>query len=313
MDFLTLADNTARQLIDSFTVFTEHRRVRAEALKYAGGMYWKRQGTYQYLVKTASDNRQQRLGSRSVETEHTYAVFMQRKSETGSRLKVLSAAMKEAERLNKALKVGRLPSLVVALLQALEDAGLGAHFRVVGTHALYAYEAAAGVRIAQEGALTTREADVLWDARRRLQFITDLKATDTSMLRILQRVDPSFQCKGLQSGTAINERGFEVDFLRLVPVEGAPHTCRFSADGDDLWRVQVPQVSELKALPGFEHPVVSATGKMALMRTIAPTAFVGFKRWMATSTPQPYHPQGQRDLLQADLVQALLDLGLLVS
>lgn len=45
MDFLTLADNTARQLIDSSTVFAEHRRVRAEALKYAGGMYRKRQGT----------------------------------------------------------------------------------------------------------------------------------------------------------------------------------------------------------------------------------------------------------------------------
>jgi hypothetical protein len=35
---------------------------------------------------------------------------------------------------------------IVSLLQTLEEAGLGQHFTVVGTHALYAYEAAAGVR-----------------------------------------------------------------------------------------------------------------------------------------------------------------------
>lgn len=46
------------------TVFDEHRRVQAEARKYVGGMYWKRQGEYEYLVKTAPDNRQQRLGAR---------------------------------------------------------------------------------------------------------------------------------------------------------------------------------------------------------------------------------------------------------
>lgn len=274
-------------------------------------MYWKRQGEYEYLVKTTPDNRQQRLGPRSTETERTYETFTQRKQETESRLKALSAALKEAERLNKAVKAGRVSNMVVALLQALEDAGLGPHFRVVGTHALYAYETAAGVRIVQ-GALATQDVDLLWDARRRVQFITDLQRTDTSMLRVLQRVDRSFQRKEMQNETAINERGFEVDFLRRMPVEGDPHPFRFSSDEDDLWPVQAPRASVLTDAPEFEHAVISVTGKMALMRTIAPTAFVDFKRWMAASAPQRPQPKRQRDLRQADIVQALLDQGLLV-
>lgn len=311
MNYLPLPDNTARQVIDSMTVFTEYRRVQAEAMKYAGGMYWKRQGEYEYLVKTSVDNRQQRLGPRTDETERTYLAFTQRKQETESRLKSLRDALKEAERLNKAVKAGRVPNLVVGLLQTLDDAGLGQHFSVVGTHALYAYETAAGVRIVQ-GALATQDVDLLWDARRRVKFVTDLERLDTSMLRVLQRVDPTFRRKELHNETAINDRGFEVDFLRRVPVDGDPHPFRFSADEDDLWPVQAVRASVLTAAPKFEHVVISATGKMALMRTIAPRTFVEFKRWMAESAPHRPPLNRRRDLRQADIVQVLLDEGLLV-
>ncbi|HET6599295.1 MAG TPA: GSU2403 family nucleotidyltransferase fold protein [Burkholderiaceae bacterium] len=310
MDYLPLADNAARQIIDSMTVFAEHRRVQAEALKFAGGMYWKRQGEYEYLVKTAPDNSQQRLGPRSDETERTYQAFTRRKQETEARLKSLRGALNEAERLNKAVKAGRVPNIVVALLQTLDDASLAQHFTVVGTHALYAYEAAAGVRIVQ-AALATQDVDLLWDARRRVRFVTDLERIDTSMLRVLQRVDPTFRRKELHNETAINERGFEVDFLRRVPVDGDPHPFRFSADEEDLWPVQAVRASVLAEAPKFEHVVISATGKMALMRTVAPGTFVEFKRWMADSAPHRSPLKRRRDLRQADIVKALLDEGLL--
>lgn len=311
MDYFPLTDLAARQVIDSMTVLAEHRRVRAEAAKYAGGMYWKRQGAYEYLVKTTADNRQQRLGARTPENVLIYQAFTQRKQETESRLKSLREALKEAERLNKAVKAGRVPGVVVALLQTLDDAGLGAHFSVVGTHALYAYEAAAGVRIVQ-GALVTQDVDPLWDARRRVQFVTDLERLDTSMLKVLQRVDPTFRRKELHHETAINNRGFEVDFLRRVPVQGDPHPFRFSADEEDLGPVQAPRASVLTDAPRFDHVVISATGRMALMRTIAPRTFVEFKRWMAESAAQREQLKRRRDMRQADIVQKLLDEGLLV-
>lgn len=312
MDYIPLPDNAARQAIDSTTVFNEFVRVQAQARPYAGGMYWKRQQGYQYLVKTLPDNRQERIGPRSPETERIYAEFTTRKSEVEARLKSLRAALKDAERLNKALKVGRVPSMVVSVLQTIEDAGLGEHFTVIGTHALYAYETAAGVRIVQ-GALATQDVDLLWDARKRVRFLTDLAKLNMSMLRLLQSADPTFERKEGQSETAINATGFEVDFLRRQPEGDDPHPFRFSGDENDLWPIQAVRASVLTNAPRFEQVVVAVTGRMTLMRTIAPEAFVEFKRWMAEKAPQRPEPKRRRDLRQAAIVQALLDEGLLVA
>ena len=312
MDFIPLPDNASRQVIDSTTVFDEYRRVQAESGKYAGGMYWKRQGDYKYLVKTMRDNRQHRVGPRSRETESVYTEFTTRKQQAESRLRSLRAALGEAERMNKTLKAGRTPTLVIKLLQTIEDAGLGMHFTVVGTHALYAYETAAGVRIAP-GALATQDVDLLWDARKRVQFLTDLKRVDASMLRVLQRADPSFRRKDMQNETAINDKGFEVDFLRRMTQGDDVHPFRFSEDEDDLWPVQATRASVLTEAPRFEHVVISATGKMALMRTIAPASFVEFKRWMAKGAVNRPEPKRRRDARQADIVQTLLDEGLLIA
>ena len=195
MNYLPLSDNAARQVIDSTTVFTEHQRVKDQAQPYAGSMYWKREGDYEYLVKTRPRRRtQERLGARSAGTERIFAEYTSRKQALESRLESLRDALTEAERMNKALKAGRTPNLVVDVLQVLEDAGLAEHFTVVGTHALYAYETAASIHIIQ-GTLATQDVDLLWDARKRVQFMTDLQHLDASMLSILKRADATFERK----------------------------------------------------------------------------------------------------------------------
>ena len=311
MDYIALSDNTARQVIDSTTLFEEFVRVKDRTKPYAGGMYWKRQGDYEYLVKTSPDNRQRRIGPRSDETVRIHEEFVARKQEHESRLKSLRVALTDAERLNKALKAGRVPNVVVSVLQALANAGLGQHFTVVGTHALYAYEAAASVRIVQ-GALATQDVDLLWDARRRVKFVTDLGRLELSMLRVLQQADATFVRKEGQAETAINAKGFEVDFLRRQPEGDDPHPFRFSDDEDDLWPVQAVRASVLTNAARFDQVVISATGRMTLMRTIAPEAFIEFKRWMAAQVPQRPEAKRRRDLHQANIVQTLLDDGLLL-
>ena len=310
MDYLPLSDNAARQVIDASTIFEEWRRVERAARAYVGGMYWKRQGEYEYLVKTLPDNRQKRIDPRSAKTEAIFKDFTERKTEIEARLKSLQGALKEAERLNKALKAGRVPSKVVAVLQALEGAGLGEHFRVVGTHALYAYETAAGVRIVQ-GALATQDIDLLWDAGRRVSFVTTMDKLDKSMLEVLQKAEPSFRRKEGQTETAIDDKGFEVDFLRRQVAEGDPHPFRFTDDEEDLWPVQAERAAVLTSTPLFEHLVISATGRMALMRTIDPAVFVSFKRWMADNAQKRPELKRRRDVRQADIVEALLKEGLL--
>lgn len=68
----------------------------------------------------------------------------------------------------------------------------------------------------------------------------------------------------------------------------------------------------LTSAPRFEHVVVSATGRMALMRTIAPQTFVEFKRWLADKAPNRPDAKRRRDRSQAAIVQELLDAGLLL-
>lgn len=149
--------------------------------------------------------------------------------------------------------------------------------------------------------------------RLRLRFITDIDKLNTSILRVLQRSDATFRRKQGQNETAINAKGFEVDFLRRQPVGDDPHPFRFSAHEEDLWPVQALRASVLTSAPRFEHIVIAATGRMAVMRTIAPETFVEFKRWMAAEAPNRPEPKRPRDRRQADIVQSLLDSGTLMS
>lgn len=310
MDWIPLSDAAARQLIDADTIFREYLRTQKESRAYSGGMYWKRQGSYEYLVKTGLDNRQQRIGLRSPETEHVYAQFTQKKKTIQSRLSSLRQALKETQRLNKALKVGRAPALLVDILRLLDEHGLSEHFIVVGTHALYAYETAAGIRI-EAGALATMDVDLLWDARKRVRFLSDIAKLDTSVLRILQQADATFVRKEGQNETAINAKGFEVDFLRRMQEGSDPHPFRFTDDEDDIWPVQAMRAGVLTHAPRLEGCVVSSTGQMARISTISPESFVAFKRWLANKAENRPELKRRRDQRQATIVQHMLDEGLL--
>ena len=75
--------------------------------------------------------------------------------------------------------------------------------------------------------------------------------------------------------------------------------------------MQAERAAVLTSTPLFEHLVISAAGRMALMRTIDPAVFVSFKRWMAENAQNRPEPKRRRDVRQADIVEGLLREGLL--
>ena len=304
MHYLPLPESAVRQAIDSQAIYLEFRRAEKAAHKFSGGMYFKKDGVYEYLVRTTPRNKQQLLGRRDADTEASYKAFTEGKQQAEERVKTLKEALQESIRLNKALKVGHAPTIALDVLDALEAADLSASFTVVGTHALYAYEAAAGV-LFRYGALATQDVDLLWDARKLVQFSSQLKRAEGSMLRVLQGADKSFRRMDGQLESAINGKGFMVDFLRREAIDGDPHPFRFSADEDDIWPVQAKRAELFLSAPAFEQVIFSTTGKMALMRTIQPEVFIEFKRWMAGLENRP-GPKRRRDALQADAVEQLL-------
>lgn len=135
---------------------------------------------------------------------------------------------------------GQAPSKMVTLLKVFEANGVAEILTVVGTHALYAYGAAAGVRIESE-----RAEGLLWDSRDRVRLQVDgLQLKD--LLPMLQGVDPSFKQVPGQRETASDSKGFHVVLLR----EGV---C------DSVAR--------------FNHPVIDVNGRMSMMRTLSPRDF----------------------------------------
>ena len=258
-----------------------------------------------YLVRTTPAGAETSLGARTPETQAIYDKFTQRKQESSARLTGLKAALDQQQRMNRALRVGRVEPLVVALLNRLASTKLSEHFRVVGTHALYAYEAAAGVRLDAE-ALATRDIDLLWDTRKRIIFSTRLARVDSSMLGVLKKVDPSFRMRQSQKYTAVNKDGFEVDIIRREQTDGDPHPIKLSEEDDDFWVAQARRANVLLDSPGFSSVFVGTNGTMARMNTVHPATFVAFKRWMAGQADRDALKR-RRDVLQADAVQKLLE------
>ena len=293
--------DAARQYIDARSVFVELERTRKNALQLRGGMVWKTVDGKEYLVRTSTTGGQKGLGRRTPQTEVIYQSFVDKKESVQERVSSLRARVAKHERMNRALRVGRMPGIAVAILSRLANAGLDEYFRVVGTHALYAYEAAAGLRFASE-ITSTRDIDLLWDTRKRVMFTQRLKQDSPSMLAALQKVDKTFQVNEDQKYTAINKDGFEVDIIRRLASEGDPHPIRMSDSEDDFWVVQAKRAGELINAPEFTEVVVSEGGAMARMTTIHPAVFVSFKRWMSKE-PDRDPLKRRRDALQADAVE----------
>ena len=94
------------------------------------------------------------------------------------------------------------------------------------------------------------------------------------------------------------------------PQDGDPHPFKFSDAEEEMWPVPATRAQVLTEAPLFEHIVIGATGRMALMRTISPKVFVSFKQWLAVQPNRDVLKRG-RDQYQAQTVQALMDEELL--
>ena len=298
-----------RQYIDAVSVFEALEEAQLDAAHVRGGMYWHAgpptSPESKYLIRTTPAGAETSLGPRTPKTEAMFEKFTQRKRSSAERVSGLQTALEQHQRLNRALRVGRVDPLVIALLNRLRSTKLDEHFRVVGTHALYAYEAAAGVRLVSE-ALATRDIDVLWDTRKRIIFSTQLARVDSSMLGVLQKVDATFRMRRSQKYTAVNKDGFEVDIIRREQTGDAPHPIKLSDEDEDFWVAQARRANVLLDAPGFSAVIVASNGSMARMNTVHPATFVAFKRWMSTQTEREAMKR-RRDFLQADVVQEMLD------
>lgn len=306
MDFfhLELGDSQKRQYIDAVAVFDALELAQKEAKTVRGNLFWREQADRKYLIRMTSAGGQTSLGGDTPDNREVYERFQKRKLAVESRVASLKAALTEQQRMNRALRVGRAPAVVVDTLNALAASGLQSPFLVVGTHAMIAYESAAGVRV-QPAATATRDIDLLFDTRQRIRFFTQMEKLDRSLLSVLQKADKTFERVDGQLYTAVNDKGFEIDIIRRVARDDDPHPLRMSDDEGDFWAVQVRTGQALIDARRFDQVIVSTSGHMARMLTIHPLDFAKVKRTLAAM--QERDPlKRSKDILQAQIAEDLV-------
>jgi hypothetical protein len=293
---MSLSNEQSRQLIDVGHVYAGLRAARREKLEaYRYAMRWRTISGRDYLY--CGDKS---LGARSQELETAFSNYTQRRRELETRIEKLDARLAEMAPVNRALRLGRVPKLPARILRALDAEGLiGRQLRVIGTHALYAYEAAAGEYFAAE-LLATSDLDLCWDAKTRLTIIADGAERET-VLSVLKRVDRSFETGSLYGISARNDEGFIVEIMSPE----AELTSTASGIAGDLAALPVPEIAELLADEPFSAMAMGEDGLPVQIVCPQPAAFMVHKRAIAKETSGRPALQRRRDAAQADALVRL--------
>lgn len=300
MCFSDLDGDQARTSIDTAQAYTAFRAACDDGRAFAGAMQWKRINGREYLYHKHNQKRYESLGPRNTETEARYAAFTAGKAEAAERVATLDARLKVQGKLARALGIARVPKLVAQVLKAINDEPeLRDQVMVVGTNALWAYEAMAGVRFESQ-IVATRDVDILWDADRQIELLGPLARR--GLLGFLQSVDKTFKRDEHNRFRAVNGDGYAVDLL-------APdhrHVGPGKLVQTDLVAHRADALNELAESDAIERVVIGHLGKIiTAMRVPDPRVFVRHKVWLSKRDDREGQKR-RRDLQMAEAVARLI-------
>lgn len=288
--------------VNTEQLFENYRSAEIHAASYRYGMRWKKVRNSEFLFRD-KDRRGngKSLGPRSPQTEQLLSAFTAGRGVAQERLKSITEKIQEQARLNKALRLNRVPRIVARVLRELDRAGLHSSFTVIGTQALYAYEAIAGTHFLLE-LLASGDVDLLYDTRQKMTVVCD-KLDGEGLLGLLKKADKTFACVRQNSYRAANAGQFMVDLV-IAP-------RRLKDDGSitfskaDLVATEVPGLQWLLNAPKLDAVAIDEDGWPTPMRVPDPRAFALHKAWLS-SLPEREPLKKPRDLNQARAVAKLV-------
>jgi hypothetical protein len=275
---------------------------------YKGSMSFVPRKNGEYLIKDYYDpatgiKKQTSLGPRSPETERILAEFLKGREAAQDRLDGIAKALGSQAAINRGLNLGRVPEIGAKIIRALDAAGLlGRGVKVIGTNAMFAYEANTGYRFPNE-LTTTEDIDMLLDARAKIRFTSDDPDVERTIIGLLRRVDRSFEKNQFQ---ATNRDGYIVDLVR--PERNPPWATEptsVSDDPKDLEAVQITGLSWHENAPTFEAVAIDTRGHPVRIVAPDPRAFAVHKHWLSTR-PDRRTDKKMRDRQQAKFVAQMV-------
>jgi hypothetical protein len=302
---LELSSEQLRTVVDAQQLFEAWAEAFERVRNFRGGMHWKTAAGKQYLFRTR-DRRGygKSLGPRSAETERTLEHFQRNKTEAKGREAALRHRLAEQARYCKAARVARVPRLSAALGRELWRAGLDDAVLIVGTNALYAYEAACGVHILSAGRLETRDIDLLLDSRRSLELIA-AEVRREGLIGILRKIDKSFTLMDKQTFRAVNDRGFMVDLIRPMPKPPWKKQPDMVGRKADLRAADIQHLDWYLSAPKLRQVVIGEDGFPAPFTVPDPRVFALHKLWLSRQ-PGRDPLKKPKDREQAFLVAELM-------
>jgi hypothetical protein len=309
MEFQELNNDQRREAVNTQQRYAAYREAKSRADGYRGSMVWTETKGHEYLVRSYYDKtglrRQSSLGLRSPETEKTKAEYERGRMEAERRLKEMKAVIARQAAINRAVGLARVPLLGARIVRELDQTGtLGSGIRVLGTNAIYAYEAAAGVRI-DPGLTTTEDIDLLFDSRGGLTFVATEDVSEQSLLQVLRKVDRSFE-KSSHTFRAANRDGYLVDLIK--PMRSPPWKAEaemIGRDPDDLLAAQIEGLAWHESAPSFEAVAIDEKGEPLRIIATDPRVWAVHKLWL--SKRKDREPlKRRRDEAQARVVAHLV-------
>lgn len=305
MPFNDLDNEQRRQLIDVAQLHETQKAARDDlARRFAGYMSWRTVAGKQYLYRHIG-RVDHSLGPRGPETEQAREAFDRGKAAAEERAAGARARLEKMAPVNRAMGLARIPKIVARILRRLDQAGvLGEQVCVLGTNALYAYEAKAGVRF-ESGLLATGDMDIGLDTRRSLALAA--KAMPRGLLPLLQAVDGSFSVRR-GDFRAVNKSGFLVELITPLPrksMRQRPPKRLGGGSEPDLEAAELWKLEWVVEAPRFEATAIDETGLPCRIVASDPRWFAAHKLWLS-KRPDRDPVKKPRDADQGRAVAALL-------
>ena len=310
--FSELNNDQRREFVNTQQRFMAWQDARDRVQATRGSMVWQTKKGADYLMRSyyekSGRRAQKSLGVRSDATENMKAEFDRGREEAKSRFKSIDTVLRRQSAINRAVSLGRVPRTSANIIRALDQAGaLGTGIRVVGTNAIYAYEASAGVMV-DASITTTGDIDLLFDSRKSLRLVATDEVSEQSLLDLLTSVDKTF-VKTRQSYRAQNADGYLVDLIK--PMRNPPwkkDRDRVSAAAaDDLDASEIEGLVWLENAPSFEAVAIDERGYPLRIVATDPRVWAIHKHWVAKRVDRDPLKK-QRDTAQARTVGAMVAL-----
>ncbi len=303
MKFIDIDSNSNKIKINAIQCYETWKDATDKWHPYKGSMMWRTISGIDYLIHQTAKI-QKSLGSRSERTELIYRNFQERKYELAERIKALKTKQDKHAKMCKTVNANRIPRIVADISRRIADfPALSNKTLVVGTNALYAYEAAAAVYF-EPDMVATDDIDVLWDTRKKISIAS---AEPRGFIGLLKSVDKSFEVMGRNKFRASNKNGFIVDLIQPNNKDTIFSDHASMSDfPEDLVAVEIKGLAWLVSCPKFTAIGIDDKGFPVEMTVPDPRAYAMHKYWLSARDDRSPDKK-KRDLEQSLAVFQLIN------